>query len=177
MRRFAIAALLAAMVLGGCGIPDDSPVLQVGPGPSTGTSSGDEVAPELPHREDASSPIQLVLNYLEAAAGSPVDALTRVKGFLSPVTARGFKPQPNDTLRVIHRVEDPLNNPGSDEVSFRARQVGTLSDNVVAVVPTTTCGTARADGVLMAATANAVNPATVRLRYFMWGTSSESCVS
>ena len=30
---------------------------------------------------------------------------------------------------MIHRIEDPLNNPGSDKVSFRAWQVGTLGDN------------------------------------------------
>ena len=127
MRRFVVAALLAALILSGCGIPDNSPVLSVGPGPSTGTSTGDAVSPSLPRREDAANPNRLVLNYLEAAAGSPVDALARVKGFLSPAAARGFKPQPG--VRVIHPVEDPLNNPGSDVVTFRAWQVGTLGDN------------------------------------------------
>jgi hypothetical protein len=127
MRRFAVAALLAALVLSGCGIPDNSPVLSVAPGPSTGTSSGDAVSPSRPRREDAATPSRLVLNYLEVAAGSPVDAPARVKGFLSPPAARGFKPHPG--VRVVHPIEDPLNNPGSDEVSFRARQVGTLDDN------------------------------------------------
>jgi hypothetical protein len=127
MRRFAILTMLTALVLGGCGIPDDSSVLVVGPGPSTGVSSGDAASPSLPQREDAASPIQLVKNYLEAAAGSPTDAVARVKGFLSPPTAADFKPQTN--VRVIHPVEDPLNNPGSAEVSFKARQVGTLGDN------------------------------------------------
>ena len=129
MRRFGIAALLAALVLSGCGIPDNSPVRQVAPGPSTGTSSGDAVTPTIPRREDAVSPSSLVQNYLLAAAGSPVDAPARVKGFLSPAMAAGFKPQL--TVRVIHPVERPLNNPGSNEVSIRGRLVGTLDDNGV----------------------------------------------
>ena len=127
MRRPLILVLLVALLIGGCGIPDNSPVLSVEPGPSTGTSSGDSAIPSLPHREDTDKPSQLVLNYLEAAAGSPIDALARVKGFLSPAAAAAFKPQPN--LRIIHLVEQPLNNPGSDEVSFKARVVGTLGDN------------------------------------------------
>jgi lipoprotein LpqB-like beta-propeller protein/sporulation and spore germination protein len=141
MKRFMVAALLAALILSGCGIPDNSPVLPVAPGPSTGTSSGDAVTPTLPSREDATTPSRLVLDYLEAAAGNPVDAAARVKGFLSPATATAFKPQPN-VVRVIHPVEDPLNNPGSNEVSFKAWQVGTLSDNGI-LSPSTDSGIAQ----------------------------------
>ena len=142
MRRFVVAALLVALTLGGCGIPDNSPVLPVAPGPSTGTSSGGAVTPSLPRREDATTPSRLVLDYLEMAAGSPVDAAARVKGFLSPATAKSFKPQPN--VRVIHPIEDPLNNPGSDEVSFKAWQVGTLSGNGI-LTPSTDLGVATYD--------------------------------
>ena len=59
MRRFVVALLVAAVILGGCGIPDNSPVLPVAPGPSTGTSSGDAVTPTLPRREDAVTPSRL----------------------------------------------------------------------------------------------------------------------
>jgi hypothetical protein len=128
MRRALVVALAAALLLGGCGIPDNTPVLPIGPGPSTGTSSGDDVTPALPRREDTEKPSQLVLNYLKAAAGDPDDALGRVKAFLSPAAAAVFKPQKPE-VRVIHLVEQPLNNPGSDEVSFKAWEVGTLGDN------------------------------------------------
>jgi Lipoprotein LpqB beta-propeller domain/Sporulation and spore germination len=128
MRRALVVALAAALVLGGCGIPDNTPVLPIGLGPSTGTSSGDDVTPALPRREDTEKPSQLVLNYLKAAAGDPDGALARVKAFLSPAAAAMFKPkQPN--VRVIHLVEEPLNNPGSGKVSFKAWQVGTLGNN------------------------------------------------
>lgn len=128
MRRVLILTLAAALLLGGCGIPDNTPVSPIGPGPSTGPSSGDDVAPAVPRREDTEKPSQLVLNYLKAAAGDPDDALARVKGFLSPAAAATFK-SPQTDVRVIHLVEQPLNNPGSAEVSFRAWQVGTLGDN------------------------------------------------
>ena len=128
MRRSLVVTLAAALLLAGCGIPDNTPVLPIGPGPSTGTSSGDEVAPALPRREDTDKPSQLVLNYLKATAGDPDDALVRVKGFLSPEAAAVFKPQQPE-VQVIHLVEQPLNNPGSGEVSFKAREVGTLGNN------------------------------------------------
>ena len=128
MRRSLVVTLAAALLLAGCGIPDNTPVLPIGPGPSTGTSSGDEVAPALPRREDTDKPSQLVLNYLKATAGDPDDALVRVKGFLSPAAAAMFKPQQPE-VQVIHLVEQPLNNPGSGEVSFKAREVGTLGNN------------------------------------------------
>jgi Lipoprotein LpqB beta-propeller domain/Sporulation and spore germination len=128
MRRALVVALAVALLLGGCGIPDNTPVLPIGPGPSTGTSSGDDVAPALPRREDTEKPSQLVLNYLKAAAGDSDDALGRVKAFLSPAAAGLLKPNQTD-VRVIHLVEQPLNNPGSDEVSFKAWQVGTLGNN------------------------------------------------
>jgi Lipoprotein LpqB beta-propeller domain/Sporulation and spore germination len=127
MRRWLVVTLAAALLLGGCGIPDNTPVLPIGLGPSTGTSSGEEVAPALPRREDTDKPSQLVLNYLKAAAGDPDDALVRVKGFLTPAAATMFKQQTG--VRVIQLVEQPLNNPGSGEVSFKARQVGTLGNN------------------------------------------------
>jgi two-component system sensor histidine kinase MtrB len=129
MRRFAMAALLAALVLSGCGIPDNSPVLRVEPGPSTGTSSGDTVTPSVPHREDADGPSSLVQNYLLAAAGSLVDAPARVKASYPRPWPGRFKPQP--AVRVIHPIERPLNNPGSDEVSIKGWVLGTLDANGV----------------------------------------------
>ena len=127
MRRLVIGALAAAMALGGCGIPDDTPAVPIGAGPSFGTSAGGEAAPPLPRREAADKPAQLVLDYLQAAAGDPDGALARVKAFLSPRAAAAFKPPLG--VHVVAMVGDPLNNPGSDDVSVRVRQVGTLGNN------------------------------------------------
>src|SRR4029453_11873914 len=85
--------------------------------------------PRAPRRGDADSRRGVVVNSLLAAAGNLADAPARAKSFLSPAMAATFKPQP--IVRVIHPVEQPLNNPGSDEVSIRGRVVGTLDDNGV----------------------------------------------
>jgi hypothetical protein len=128
MRRLLIAsAAVAALLLGGCGIPDDTPAVPIGQARSTGISAGDDGAPPLPKREDADKPSQLVLNYLRAAAGDPDDALARVKQYLSPSAAAAFKPTTD--VRVVDIIGDPLNNPGSADVSFFGRQVGTLGGN------------------------------------------------
>jgi hypothetical protein len=126
-RRLLASAVAAALLLGGCGIPDDTPAVPVGPGPSTGTAVGDDAAPPVPKREDTDKPSELVLNYLRAAAGDQTGAVARVKQFLAPAVAGAFKPTTD--VRVVDIIGDPLNNPGSDEVSFSARQVGTLGGN------------------------------------------------
>ena len=121
-------ALAAALLLGGCGIPDDTAVQRVGPGPSTGAAAGEDVAPqERNGRDTTSSAATFVRYYLEAAAGDPNTALERVKQFLSPSAAATFKASAD--LRVIHLVEDPLINPGSDEVTLQAKTVGVLGHN------------------------------------------------
>ena len=127
MRGRVIGVILAATMLGGCGIPDDTTAAPIGPGPSFGTSAGDVAAPPLPRREDADKPASLVLDYLQAAAGDPDDAVARAKAFLAPSAVGRFRPQQG--THVVALVGDPLNNPGSDEVSVRVRQVGTLTDD------------------------------------------------
>ena len=127
MKRWLIGAVAAATMLGGCGIPDETPAAPIGPGPSFGTSAGDVAAPPIPKREDADKPATLVLDYLQAAAGDPDDAVARAKAFLAPKAVGAFKPQPG--IHVVALVGDPLNNPGSGEVSVPVRQVGTLNGN------------------------------------------------
>jgi hypothetical protein len=126
-RRLIAVAAAAALLLGGCGIPDETPVVPIGLGPSTGTAAGEDITPPMPKREDTDKPSELVLNYLRATAGDPDDATARAKQFLSPTAAATFKPPPG--VRVVHLDGNPLNNPGSNEVSFSAREVGTLGDN------------------------------------------------
>ena len=126
MRRapFAIA-LVAGLVLAGCGIPDDTDVVPLGPGPSTGTSSGDDVSPPRNMRADTTDPAEFAKNYLAAAAGDFAGAGERVKQFLSPDAAVNFKLANAAEIKVVRLTEEPLVNPGKPVV-LRTRDVGTL---------------------------------------------------
>lgn len=126
--RLLVAAPLAAVLLaGGCGIPDSTEVQRVRPGPSTGASTGDDVPPVRHDREATTDRSYFVRYYLEAAAGDPDGATERVKKFLSAGAAAEFKPAPE--VRVVHLVDTPLVNPGSDKVEVLATTVGVLNSN------------------------------------------------
>lgn len=127
LRLMLAGPLAAALLLGGCGIPDSTDVQRVGPGPSTGTSTGGDVAPTRNERDSTLDPATFVRYYLQAAAGDPDGAVERVKQFLSPSAAATFKALTD--IKVVHLVEDPLVNPGSDEVTLRAQTVGVLTGN------------------------------------------------
>ncbi len=119
-----IVALAAGLVLTGCGIPDNTDVKTLRPGASTGgVSAGSDTAPVRNVRADATDSTQLVLNYLEAAAGDFEGATERVKQFMSPSAARTFRA--TDT-KVVRLIESPLVEPGSDKVTIKVQQVGTL---------------------------------------------------
>ncbi|WP_306206125.1 LpqB family beta-propeller domain-containing protein [Actinoplanes sp. RD1] len=137
LRPLLAGALAAALVLGGCGIPDETDVERLAPGPSQGQSSENESQRSKPTREEAADDTTaLVENYLEAAAaGDPDSSLEQVKSFLSPSAAIPFAKLPA-TIKVIHLVEDPLVNPGSDEVTLQARTVGLLTpDGIMEASP------------------------------------------
>ncbi|HEU4346285.1 MAG TPA: LpqB family beta-propeller domain-containing protein [Actinoplanes sp.] len=124
-RRMLILGVLGALLLGGCGIPNNTEVVRLRPGPSTGVSSGDDVSPARITRADTTDKAKFVENYLQAAAGDYAGAAERVKEFLSPDAAVNFKAAGD--IKVVRKVEDPLVEPGSPEVSIKVREVGTLS--------------------------------------------------
>jgi hypothetical protein len=129
MRRvMLLATVLATLLAGGCGIPDDSDVTIDGPGQSSVTSVGDNGAPPVQNtRESATNELDFVKYYLQAAAGDPATATARVKAFLSPAEAAKF---PNETdVRVVHLLENPAYTPGDPEIVLRVRPLGTLSPN------------------------------------------------
>ncbi|WP_305789571.1 LpqB family beta-propeller domain-containing protein [Symbioplanes lichenis] len=128
LRRMLAGVLVAALALGGCGIPDETDVERLAPGPSQGQSSGSDSERSKPTREEAADDTTaLVENYLEAAAaGDPDSSIEQVRSFLSPSAAIPFAKVPA-TIKIIHLVEDPLVNPGSDEVTLQARTVGLLT--------------------------------------------------
>jgi hypothetical protein len=124
-RSLVAVVLLVGLLTTGCGIPDRTDVVALGPGRSTGLSSGEDVTPQRNSRESSTDRAQFVANYLEAAAGDPEGALNRVRDFLSPATRRGFRP-PQDVVRVVRLTEKPLVNLGSSTVLLRVQQVGIL---------------------------------------------------
>jgi Lipoprotein LpqB beta-propeller domain len=131
MRRIpaAVLVLLLAAAGGGCGLPDNSDVLVVGPGPTCCTSIDGGSPPPQVSRTSTTEPAQFVDFYLKAAAGDPETAVNRVKEFMSGEFANGFKPDPD--VKVIRLVEKPLYTPGNPEITLRAQQVGRLKGNGV----------------------------------------------
>lgn len=129
MRRgLVIVVTLTTLVVGGCGIPDDSDVTVVGPGPTANVGGRDNTIPSVRNiRSSAGNPQQLVRYYLQAAAGDPQDAMTRVKAFMSDGFKAKFQAQPD--VKVIRVKGDPLVTPGDPEVTFNAQQIGTLRGN------------------------------------------------
>jgi len=127
-KKAALAALVLTLLAGGCGIPDNTDVRTLRPGPSTGVLPGADASTPQPKREDSSDPGQFLKNYLSAAAGDFDSAADRVKDYLSPTERATFKPQA-DTIKVVRLAEEPLVNPGSTEVSLRVREVGTLGQS------------------------------------------------
>ena len=125
MRRAPWAvALVAGLVLTGCGIPDATDVQPLRPGPSTGVSSGDDTAPTRSLRSETEDRSEFVLNYLEAAAGDFEKAAERVKEFLTPNEAVTFKA--TSDIRVVRLTEPPLVEPGQEDVRINVQGVGTL---------------------------------------------------
>ncbi|MFF5291370.1 LpqB family beta-propeller domain-containing protein [Paractinoplanes globisporus] len=132
MRRLLTVAVVAALLLGGCGIPDETRVTVVGAGPSGGTGARDDTIPAVPNtRESANDPLQLLRYYLEAAAGDPETELTRVKAFLAPGARAGFEAGPDvPDVKVIRLKGDPLQNtPDDPEITFNAQVIGLLKGN------------------------------------------------
>ena len=134
MRRRLLAVVAAAvLLLAGCGIPADTDVIPVGPGPAEGRSAGDSgVAPQPNTRESASEKSQFINYYLEAAAGEPNGAVDRVKQFLAPGIRDDFKPT-GDAVKVVRQTEKPLVNGGSDSITLTVQTIGSLQENGVLI--------------------------------------------
>jgi hypothetical protein len=135
--RFALlVAVLATLLAGGCGIPDNSTVVPVGPGPARDQSSGDDSTLVKPSRTDTQDRATFVANYLTAAAGDYDSAIDAVKKFMSPELAATFKPTQPD-LKVIRVDGSPLVNPDEPRVTVDAEMVGTL-DGAGVLTPAST---------------------------------------
>ena len=129
-RALPAATVVAVLLLGGCGIPDQTGVTEIGAGPSTGISSGDNdtPAPEAT-RGTTKDRTQFINNYLEAAAGDYDTALERVKGFMTKSLADRFKPV--SAPRVIRLTDSPSVTLGQEKVELSYELIGTLGKNGV----------------------------------------------
>ncbi|HWS31772.1 MAG TPA: LpqB family beta-propeller domain-containing protein [Actinoplanes sp.] len=123
--RTLAGVVVAVMLLGGCGIPDESQVTEVGAGPSTGTSTGDGSSRARVTRDSTSDRRLFVTNYLRAAAGDYDGALERVKQFMSAAARADFNAP--TAPRVIRLTDEPLVN--QDRVTVNYELIGTLGKN------------------------------------------------
>lgn len=131
-RLLLVAASVAVLIAGGCGIPDDTSVTVVKTGPATGVPvGGADPAPAQPTRESTSNPAELADYYLKAAAGDPEAAIERVKAFMSPEQAASFKPTDTDKVRVVREVREPLYDAVKGTVTLSVQQIGILSGDGV----------------------------------------------
>jgi hypothetical protein len=137
MRRVLIAgAVLATLLVGGCGIPENGDVTVVRPGPAGGVPVSDTgVTPTQYTRTSTNDPQQFVEYYLQAAAGDPDTALARIKAFMTPEEAAGFTVGAGTDVKVVRMVEQPLTTPGNPEITINVQQVGTLNANGVLTPP------------------------------------------
>jgi hypothetical protein len=73
MRRRALAVTMAAaLLLGGCGIPDSTDVKVLGNGPAAGPAQGSDAPPPVPvTRSSTLDTATFIDNFLMAAAGDP----------------------------------------------------------------------------------------------------------
>jgi hypothetical protein len=130
MRRLLAVAALAALLLGGCGIPDETRVTVVGPGPSGPPGARGELVQSVPNtRETANSTAQLLEFYLAAAAGDPNHAADRVRAFLMGDAKSSFDAARPSEIRVIRIKGKPLWHESNQTYTFSAQTFGTLKSD------------------------------------------------
>jgi hypothetical protein len=127
VRRTLTGVTVVVLLLSGCGIPDNSDVSVVGPGPSTATSSGGGGLRSRITRDSTNDRNEFVNNYLSAAAGDYDSAVERVKQFLAPDSREGFNPAA--APRVIRVTGEYVVEPGRDAVEIPYQMLGTLGKN------------------------------------------------
>jgi len=84
---------MAALLLGGCGIPDSTGVKVLGNGQSADPAQDLDSPPPRPVTRSSTNDVAIFIsNYLKAAAGDPDGAVQRAKDFMDPSFAATFKP-------------------------------------------------------------------------------------
>ncbi|MFY1636130.1 LpqB family beta-propeller domain-containing protein [Solwaraspora sp. WMMB335] len=129
-----IAVLATVVLLGGCGIPENTDVRVDGQGPAPGLPSGGEGAQTPASRLDERNNTEtFVLNFLQAAAVEAERAVEQVREFVAPQHRADVKePNPEVVLTVVRLRERPQitrAEAGVDEVALSVQQVGLLRPN------------------------------------------------
>jgi hypothetical protein len=128
--RMLVATLATVLVaLAGCGVPPETGVVRDGPGVLQGALGGGDEPREPPRREVAKDPVQLVHNYLQAAAGDPRKAVDRLRQYLAPGQARTWQPEPQVTVvRMIGHVSKSVPTGTTHDVTAELQPVGILTE-------------------------------------------------
>lgn len=129
-RRVVLAAAVAAFAVGvtGCGIPDETEVKDLGPGPESleGPAGGAGAGP--PPREDASTKEAFVTNFLAALAGEPAKREERYKAYFTE-SARPDELDAGAAVNIIRLRQPPVFTElrqGSWRVKIDVTHVGVL---------------------------------------------------
>jgi hypothetical protein len=131
-RRAFLAAAAVAVTVGvtGCGIPDESKVSDIGPGPEFGEARTGGAGAGPPARESATTKEMFVTNFLAAVAGEPNK---RAERFLSYMTenARPDKVDADAGVNLVRLRKAPVFTEleqGSWRVTIDVVQVGVLDE-------------------------------------------------
>jgi hypothetical protein len=130
MKRRAAALLatagLAAGLLAGCGIPDETPVQVDGPGPAPGVGQVDpSTAPQPPDRDDATEAVPFVKNFLRVPAGDVGTMRDRLIQYLPEGERADYKPA--EDVTVVRLVGEPTFS--GDLATITVQHVGLLGTN------------------------------------------------
>lgn len=124
----ALAAAVAGVLVGGCGVPTGTDVQVEGPpAEAGGTGSGGEPDPP-PGPEEANDEQELVDFYLRAAAGDPENAVEELRRFIHPAVRDEWEP---DSRVYVARIgDDPVVTRGETvRFELEVRRVGVLTSN------------------------------------------------
>jgi hypothetical protein len=126
-RRLAVAALVAAVTLGGCGMPGQTRVQDNGAGLSGGETSGSDTVSSPPQRIASREPGQFVRNFLSAPAGDLDGADERQREYL---TRDGQSWAPSKNIQVVELTEKPSVDVARGTVRLRnLRHIGSLNED------------------------------------------------
>ncbi len=124
----AAAALVAGLILTGCGVSSQPDPVRVGDGLAAGGGAGGKV--ELPPPSLASDPEGLVRLFFKASAGAGPDAVANVHDFLTARAQQEWQADETSQLTVVRllSVSASASTGGRTSVAVDYQMVGTLTE-------------------------------------------------
>jgi hypothetical protein len=129
------ASLGATAAAAACGVPSTSDPQRIGEAPSSGPTPA--APPQLPRSDDATSPIELVQNYLKVAAWANVNgdkseelsqAQSRARAYLVPRISDGWRPGQLVTVGRARVLQAGTDATGRTLVDVQWTSLGKLND-------------------------------------------------